>query len=189
MQTQSLALSTGWRRPLWIALLVAASVAFTLGFACATPLAAFAAIAALSMPRKDALLLIGLVWLANQAVGFSVLHYPWTADCFAWGIGLGIVALLATLGAAWTAERFNPLGRLASAMALLTAFAIYEGLLFLTSIIVQSGVEDYTAAIVGRIFAMNAVAFIGLLVVNRIGVSAGLAPEPRRQLIATGRRG
>jgi hypothetical protein len=38
MQTQSLALSTGWRRPLWIALLVAASVAFTLGFACATRL-------------------------------------------------------------------------------------------------------------------------------------------------------
>ena len=71
MQTQSLALSTGWRRPLWIALLVGASVAFTLGFACATSLAAFAAIAALSMPRKDALLLIGLVWLANQAVGFS----------------------------------------------------------------------------------------------------------------------
>jgi len=188
MQTQSLALSTGWRRPLWIALLVAASVAFTLGFACATPLAAFAAIAALSMPRKEALLLIGLVWLANQAVGFSVLHYPWTADCFAWGVGLGIVALLATLGAEWTAERFNPLGRLASAMVFLAALAIYEGLLFLTSIIVQSSVEDYTAAIVGRIFAINAVAFIGLLVVNRIGVSAGLAIEPRRQLIATGRR-
>ena len=129
MQTQSLALSTGWRRPIWIALLVAASVAFSLGFACATPLAAFAAIAALSMPRKDALLLIGLVWTANQAVGFSVLHYPWTADCFAWGVGLGIVALLATLGAKWTAERFNPLGRLASAMAFLAAFAIYEGLL------------------------------------------------------------
>jgi len=186
MQTQSLALSTGWRRPIWIALLVAASVAFSLGFACATPLAAFAAIAAISMPSKDALLPIGLVWMANQAVGFSVLHYPWTADCFAWGVGLGIVALLATLGAKWTAERFNLLGRLASAMAFLAAFAIYEGLLFL---IVQSGVEDYTAAIVGRIFAINAVAFIGLLVVNRIGVSAGLAPEPRRQLIATGRRG
>ncbi len=59
---------------------------------------------------------------------------------------------------------------------------------FLTSIIVQSGVEDYTAAIVGRIFAINAVAFIGLFVVNRIGVSAGLALEPSRQLVATARR-
>jgi hypothetical protein len=188
MQTQSFALGTGWRRPFWIALLVAASVAFTLGFACATPLAAFAAIAALSTPRKDALLLIGLVWLANQAIGFSVLHYPWTADCLAWGVGLGIVSVLATLGAEWAAKRFNHLGRFASAMAFLAAFAIYEGLLFLTSIIVQSGVEDYTAAIVGRIFAINAFAFIALLVVNSIGVSAGIALEQRRQLIATGRR-
>jgi hypothetical protein len=48
----------------------------------------FAAIAALSMPRKDALLLIGLVWLANQAVGFSVLHYPLTPNCFAWASAL-----------------------------------------------------------------------------------------------------
>ena len=188
MQTQSFALSTGWRRPLWIALLVVASVAFSLGFACATPLAAFAAVAALTMSRKDTLLLIGLVWLANQAVGFGVLHYPWTADCLAWGVVLGIVAFLATLGAEWTAERFNPLGRLASAMAFLAAFAIYEGLLFLTSTIFQSGVEDYAPAIVGRIFAINAVAFIGLLAANRIGVSAGLALEPRRQLVATGRR-
>jgi hypothetical protein len=174
MQTQSFAPGTGWRRPIWNALLVAASVAFTLGFACATPLAAFAAIAPLSMPRKDALLLIGLVWLANQAVGFTVLHYPLTSECFAWGVGLGIVALLATLGAEWAAERFNPLGRSASAMAFLAAFGIYESLLFLTSIIVQSGVEDYTAAIVGRIFAINVVAFVGLLVMNRIGVSSRL---------------
>jgi hypothetical protein len=184
MQTQSFVLSASWRRPIWIALLAAASAAFSLGFACATPFAAFAAIAALTMTRRDALLLVGLVWLVNQAVGFRVLHYPLTPDCFA---GLGIVALLATLGAEWTAARFNPLGRLASAMAFLAAFVIYEGLLFLTSIIVQSGVADYTAAIVGRIFAINTVAFIGLLVVNRIGVSAGLAHEPRRQLIATGR--
>ena len=140
------------------------------------------------MTRRDALLLVGLVWLVNQAVGFSVLHYPLTPDCFAWGAGLGIVALLGTLGAEWTAQRVNPLRRLASAMAFLAAFAIYEGLLFLISIIVQSGVADYTAAIVGRIFAINAIAFIGLLVVNRIGVSAGLALEPTHQLIATGRR-
>jgi hypothetical protein len=187
MHPQFHAIAIGWRRPIWIALLVAASVVFTLGFACATPLAAFAAVAALTMTRRDALLLIGLVWLANQCVGFGVLHYPLTPDCFAWGVALGIVALLATLGAEWTAERFNS-SRLASAMAFLTGFAIYEGLLFLASIIVQSGVEDYAAAIVGRIFAINAVAFIGLLVVNRIGVSAGLALEPRRQFIATGRR-
>ena len=109
MQTQTFALSIGRRRPIWIALLVAASVAFTLGFACATPFAAFATIAALTTPRRDALLLIGLFWLANQTVGFGVLDYPWTADCLAWGVGLGIVSVLATFGAEWVAKRFNAL--------------------------------------------------------------------------------
>src|SRR5437667_9327199 len=80
MQTQSTALTTSWRRAVWIALLVVASAAYSLAIACATPFAAFAAIAALTVPRRDALLLIGLVWFANQAVGFGMLHYPWTAD-------------------------------------------------------------------------------------------------------------
>jgi hypothetical protein len=189
MQTQSFVLGTGLRHPFWIALLVATSVAFTLGFACATPLAAFAALAALTMTRRDALLVIGLVWLANQCVGFGVLRYPWTADCLAWGVGLGIVALLSALGAEFVAKRFIALnGILASTLAFLSAFGVYEGLLFIASAIFQSGVEDYAPAIVGRIFAINAVAFIGLLAANRLRLSAGLFLEPRRQLVATGRR-
>jgi hypothetical protein len=36
--------SVGWRHLLWLALLVSASVAFSLGLACATPLAAFGAV-------------------------------------------------------------------------------------------------------------------------------------------------
>jgi hypothetical protein len=189
MQAQSFVLSTGLRRPFWIPLLVATSVAFTLGFACATPLAAFAALAALTMTRRDALLLIGLVWLANQCVGFAVLHYPWTADCLAWSVGLGMIALLSALGAEFVAMRFIALnGILASTLVFLTAFGVYEGLLFIASTIFQSGVEDYTPAIVERIFAINAVAFLGLLVANRIGVSAGLVLNPRYELVATGRR-
>ncbi|MGO9674636.1 MAG: hypothetical protein ACLPSF_10810 [Methylocella sp.] len=179
-----------WRKPVWIALLVAASAAFTLAFACATPFAAFAAVAALTMTRRDALLLVGLVWFANQCVGFGVLHYPWTADCLAWGAGLGIIALLSVLAAEFGAKRLiGRNGILASIKAFLAAFAIYEGLLFLTSIAVQSGVEDYTAAIVGRILAINAVAFAGLLALNKLGASAGLVPAPSGQLAVTGGRG
>ncbi|VTZ51679.1 conserved membrane hypothetical protein [Methylocella tundrae] len=189
MNSQSSAIP-GWRKPAWIALLAAASVAFTLGFACATALAAFAAIAALTMTRRDALLLVGLVWLANQSVGFGMLHYPWTADCLAWGGALGVIALLSVLAAEFGAKCLIGRNRtLASIAAFLAAFAIYEGLLFLTSIIAQSGAEDYSATIVGRIFAINAVAFTGLLAVSRIGASAGLVPAPSGQLAATGRSG
>jgi hypothetical protein len=190
MQTQSTALTTGGRRPVWIALLVAASAAFSLGFACATPFVAFASIAALTMPRRDALLLIGLVWFANQAVGVGLLHYPWTADCLAWGVGLGIVSVLATFGADWAAKRFNALpGPLVWVVAFLFAFTLYEGLLFAASVTIQSGVENYTAAIVGRIFAINAAAFLGLLLANRRRVSSGLAIEPTPRFAEHWRRG
>src|SRR5271165_5988655 len=79
----------GWRRPTWLLLLVAASVAFTFTFACAAPFAAFAAASACTLPRRDAYSVAGAVWLANQGVGFAFLHYPWTMNCLAWGAALG----------------------------------------------------------------------------------------------------
>jgi len=180
MHSQSYAMNIGWRRPTWIALLVAASIAFTLGFACATPIAAFAAAAALTMNRQSAMLLVGLVWLVNQGIGFVVLHYPWRVDSLAWGVGLGIVALLSVLGAELGAKHFIARNRIvASTVAFLSAFGVYEGLLLIASMIFQSGVADYAPAIVGRIFAINAAAFVGLLAANRLGVSVGLVPEPR----------
>jgi hypothetical protein len=91
------------------------------------------------------------------------------------------------LGAEFGAKHFNALnGIVASTVPF--CFGVYEGLLFIASMIFQSGVAEYAPEIVERIFAINAVAFIGLLMVNRLGVSTGLVTEPRRQLIVTGRR-
>lgn len=182
MHTQSRPFPLGWRRPVWVASLVAASILFSLGFACAVPFAAFAAVAALTMTRRDALLLVGLVWFANQAVGFGVLHYPWTAETLAWGAGLLAVALLATLAAEIGVTRLGRLPRLGLApIAFLSAFATYEGLLFLASVAVQGGDEAYDLSIVARIFAINAVAFGGLVLASKLGETAGLVSSPRGQ--------
>jgi hypothetical protein len=164
-----------WRHPLWLGLLVGASVVFSLGLACAAPLAAFAAAGALSLSRRDALLLILLVWLANQLVGFTVLHYPLTASTFAWGVVLGAVAVLATLAGQWIADRLVGGRRAVVAMAtFLIAFVVYEAALFTVSATLLGGTEIYTAPIQGRIFAINAAAFVGLLVLNQLATSVGL---------------
>src|ERR1700729_4280882 len=89
----------GWRHWLWLALLLAASVGFTLGFACAVPFAAFGAIAALTLTRRDALLLTVALWLVNQSIGFTILHYPWDGLTLIWGAILGVVAVLSTAAA------------------------------------------------------------------------------------------
>ena len=168
-----------WRHPLWLGLLVAASVVLSLGLACAVPLAAFAAAAALSCSRRDALLLILLVWLTNQLVGFAWLDYPWTASTFAWGVTLGIVAVLATVAGQWVARRLaHASGSICVAATFLVVFAVYEAASFAVSAALLGGTEIYTAAIQGRIFAINAAVFVGLLALGRLASSVGLADRP-----------
>ena len=178
-QQHSVSTPIPWRHLLWLALLVAASVAFSLGFACAVPLAAFAAAAALTLSRADALVLILLVWLANQFVGFSVLGYPWTLGTFAWGV----VWAPSRSSRHWSAngppyawrKRLAP-----SAIPWLSwlAFAVYEAALFVVSATLLGGTEVFTGEIQGRILAINAAAFVGLLVLNRLAISIGLVARP-----------
>jgi len=177
-----------WRHSLWLGLLVGASMIFSLGLACAVPLAAFAAAAALSLSRRDALLLVILVWLVNQLVGFIFLDYPSTATTFAWGAVLGIIAVLATLAGQWVAGRLvNSRYAFTFAATFLIAFAVYEAALFTMSATLLGGTEIYTVAIQGRIFAINAAAFVGLLVLNHLATSIGLVDRPTITLAMTER--
>jgi hypothetical protein len=167
------AFAVGWRHHLWLALLIAASVGFTLGFACAVPFAAFGAIAALSLPRRDALLLTLALWLVNQVIGFTMLHYPWDGTTLIWGAVLGAVALLCT-AAAQVASRGR--GIIAGSLTgFLAAFVVYEGSLYIVSAAALGGTEDSTAAIVQRILEINAVAFIGLTILGWIAGRLGFA--------------
>ena len=168
-----------WRRALWLAVLVGAGVALSLGFACAMPFAAFAAASALTLSRRDAVLLGGAVWLANQAVGFTCLGYPLTASTFAWGAAFGAVTVLATFAAQTVAANLAGRGGIVVAVAAFAgAFVAYEGGLFVVAATLLGGAEDYTAAIVSRVLEINAVAFAALLAANRLAIAAGLSAKP-----------
>lgn len=181
MQRQQSLMSDGWIGPTWLSLLVAASVVFSLGLACAVPLAAFGAAAALTLSRRDALGLVLAVWLANEIVGYAVLGYPWTANSFAWGAVLGGVAVLTTEVARGVALRAAPLGPAAAAsVAFLAAFAVYEGALFAVSVAGLGGTDAYAPAIVGWVLALNAVAMAGLMLLQRLGTLAGRVAAPAR---------
>ena len=173
-----------WRRkPLWVVLLILASIVFSLGFACAVPLAAFAAIAALTLGRRDALLLVGTVWLANQIAGFAILHYPIEPSTFAWGAALGAVALASTLAAQWAKDRLPNSGAIAAAAAFLASFAIYEGSLFAIALAFGSGLSSFAPSIVRRILAINFAAFAALYLIHRLGAAARITPEPPRSIL------
>jgi len=177
----------GWRHLVWLAALVGASVAFTLGFACAVPFAAFAAAAATTLSRRDALLLTLAVWLANQIVGFTVLGYPWVANTIAWGVALGAVAVATTVAAQWANGRFAGLPALSRTVAVFAAaFVAYEGLLFLASQTSLGGGENFTLGIVAYILALNAVALAGLAALHRLATVSGFI-APRAGSLAAAR--
>lgn len=169
MQAKTI-LPPGLRHPVWLAFMIAASVALSLGFACAAPLAAFAAMLALTMDSKSAVLLTGAVWLANQAVGYACLGYPVTTNSIAWGAVLGLAAIVAMLAARWSGTRFARLSEAATpAVAFAAAFAAYEAMLFAAALTLLGGTEDFTAAIIGRVLEINAISMLGMLLLNHAG--------------------
>jgi hypothetical protein len=164
------------RHALWFPILVAATVAFSFGFACAVPFAAFGAAVALTLRRREALILTLALWLVNQIVGFTMLHYPWDATTFVWGAILGFVAVLATVVAQSITKRLD--GMIVVPAAFAGAFLAYEASLYLVSALLMGGTEDFIPDIVLRILEINAAAFTGLLVLNRVAVITGLTARP-----------
>jgi hypothetical protein len=155
--------------------LVAASVTLTLGFACALPLAAFATISAMLFGPAVAAGSILAVWLANQIVGFAWLGYPTDASTFAWGAALGVIALL-SLGAAYALlARFR--GVFGIGASFLTAFVVYQGAVFAACLASGTDVSHFTAAVVTRIFLINAATFAGFLALRALWLRSGLGRE------------
>jgi hypothetical protein len=178
----------GWRRALWLGLLVAATAVFSFGLSCACPFAGLGAAAAMTLRGRDAVLLTVAAWLVNQAIGFGLLDYPWDAGTLTWGVVLGAVAVLSTLAALGTIRQFG--GRqnaLIAGVVFAAAFIVYEGALFMVSAGALGGVEDFAAGIVVRILGVNAAAFAALLILSGVGSAFGLVAKPRLELPLAGR--
>jgi hypothetical protein len=138
-------------------LLTAASVALTLGFACAVPFAAFATISALLFHRNAANVTILSVWLANQVIGFAYLHYPADFSTLAWGAALGGIALFQLAVARAVLARVHGLPGLG--LGFIAAFLVCEGLIYGTCLVSGTDVSHFSLDCVTRIFLINAVAF------------------------------
>ena len=141
----------------FLALLVLGVACAALG--CDVPAAAISAVAALNLPRRLASIVIGLVWVLDQAIGFGFKHYPQDASTFAWAIGLGVAAFAAYGIARTVAAR--------PVVAFLAAFVALEAVLVLFSIKL-GGWEAYAPRWMAQIFAVNLAWFVGAQVTLRL---------------------
>ena len=172
---------------LWIALVGIASLALSRAFACAMPFAALASLAAFTLRRRDGVVLVLFAWVANQAVGFGLLHYPHTASTIGWGLAIGVaaVAALAASTAVTALAASEPVGRRAGGslwsapLGLVAAFGAYELVLFAATWLLPSGANAFAAGVMLRIFAINAVALGLLIAARRVGAVLDHATAPR----------
>ena len=150
--------------PLFVFVLLTAACALaSFAFACATPFAAFAVMAAATLPLPAALVVVGGTWIVNQAIGFGALHYPLDAGTMLWGATIGAAAFAATFAAGTTLRGLRGSGLpIALGAALLAAYAAYELLLFAATPFL-GGAGAFTAGIVGRLGMLNVFWFIGLV--------------------------
>lgn len=162
-------------RLLWIGLLTAATLLATGVFACAIPFAALAALAAFDTERNDGLLLVGAVWLANQIYGFTVLGYPHEAQAYYWGLAMGLGAVAAYYAARAAVSVLAPKGALVAVVAALpVAFAAYEAVLYVGTLILSHGEGAFNTGVVTYVALVEVIAFLALLIAHRLGVAAGL---------------
>jgi hypothetical protein len=144
-------------------LLTAACALASFAFACATPFAAFAVVAAAMLPLRPALLVVTGAWLVNQTIGFGALHYPVDGNTIAWGLVIGAAALVATgVSSAVLGGLPRVRAPLALAIALVAAYAGYELVLFAATPAL-GGEGAFTAAIVTRIGLISAAWLAGLV--------------------------
>jgi hypothetical protein len=191
MSSRAVPSPLAWRHHMWLSLLVVAVSAFSFVAACATPFAAFAAVAALTLSRGDAFRLTVALWLADQIVGYAIHGYPRTAESFAWGVAIAGAALLATWTARWAVTHLQAPRPIRALSALVGAFTAYEAALFAVAAAGLGGTEHFTAGIVAPILALNAAAFVGLCGLHRLGAmiglsySSALAPAPAGRPISS----
>ena len=169
----------------WVALLILSSAILSYAFACVTPFAALAPIAALTLPRKTGLWLVAIAWALNQLIGFMLLSYP--ADSLLWGVAIGAAAMLAFFAAQAAANNLQSSNMaIVCIVTLLASFAAYQGVLFMASLFF-SGTENFAPHIVAQVFAVNAIAFVALFAANWLNSVTGFFPLPEARIFSVAR--
>jgi hypothetical protein len=172
-------------RAIWVALIIASGTCLSAFFACVTPFAALATLAALKLGRRDAITVVGMVWLANQATGYGLLGYPRTWDSVAWGAAIGVSAGLAVQAAkGLSTTRPAPL---AVSLPFVAAFAAFEAGLYIAGFALPGGEGAFSATVVGHVFLINAVTLCGLIAAHRLLTLVGhLGPHDASASLSVG---
>lgn len=136
--------------PPWAYVIMLVTAVGALMFQCVTPLPAAAAVAALTLPRNQALVTAAGTWLLGQALGFAFMNYPVDVHSIGWGLAIGGATMLAAL----TATYLQQFRQHWAVSAGIPAFIVYEGALAIVAL-AFGGIETFAPNIVLAFATVN----------------------------------
>jgi hypothetical protein len=157
---------------LWSAVLGLTAAVGSYGLACVFPFAALAALAAVTLPTRQAAGLLGAMWLVNQVIGFTLLSYPHDGQAVAWGAIIGVAAFAGLAAAKMTYGAENKLISVRTVGALAASITAYQAIMFVGAYL-MNGFESSTAAIVADVARNDVMWFAGLAAL-RLALGASL---------------
>ena len=152
----------------WAVVLTLAVILGSLALSCVAPLCALAVALATTLGLRASLSVMALVWVVNQAIGFTLFHFPRTANSLWWGLAIGIAALSIVIVARAAMRRtshWSPWLRVC--LALIASIAFYEAVLFGAASIL-GGRDMFTLSIVSQVALINAAWLLAIVVLNEI---------------------
>ena len=157
---------------IWSGILGLTAVLGSYGLACVFPFAAFAALAAITLPHRQGIALMAAAWTVNQIVGFTLMSYPHDAQAVAWGLIIGAGAIAAFVAARLVFGRETRLLSLATLAALAASIIAYQSVMFAGAFALD-GFESSTLEIVATVARNDAFWFAGLAAL-RLALEYGL---------------
>jgi hypothetical protein len=146
---------------LWSAALGVTAIVGSYGLACVFPFAALAALAAVTLPTRQAAGLLGAIWLVNQVIGFTLLSYPHDGQAVAWGAIIGVAAFAGLIAAKMAYGQETKLMSVRTVAAFVGSVVAYQAIMFVGAYIMD-GFESSTPAIVADVVRNDALWFAGL---------------------------
>lgn len=152
----------------WGAILTVAVIAGSLALSCVAPLSALAVALGATLGLRTSLFTMTLVWLVNQAIGFTLFHFPRTANSLWWGVAIGLAAVLITIMAHWAMRRMSASKAVVRLIvAFVLTFAVYEAALWAAALVL-GGRDMFTLSIVTQVGLINGAWLSAIVALNEI---------------------
>ncbi|HKP92550.1 MAG TPA: hypothetical protein VJS88_01545 [Chthoniobacterales bacterium] len=152
----------------WGAVLTGAVIGGSLALSCVAPMCALAVALGATLGLRASLLTMTLVWLVNQAIGFTLFHFPRTANSFWWGVAIGLAALLITVVAHGAIRRMSSSkAAVRLSVAFVLTLVVYEAGLWIAALVL-GGRDMFTLPIVAQVALINSAWLFAIVGLNEI---------------------